>query len=58
MGTAQRLAPVAGRKATPLARTAFAVWGLMTEVVGATLVVGTLTVTALASAATGLALAI
>jgi hypothetical protein len=30
----------------------------MTEVVGATLVVGTLTVTALASAATGLVLAI
>jgi hypothetical protein len=58
MGTTERLAPVAGRKATPLARTAFAVWGLMTEVVGATLIVGTLTVAALTIAATGLALAI
>lgn len=58
MGTTQRLAPNAQRRATPYARITFAVWGLMTEVVGATLVVGTMTVTALAIAATGLALAI
>lgn len=39
MGTTQQLAPVKYRRASPFARTAFAVWGLMSEIVGAAIVV-------------------
>jgi hypothetical protein len=56
MGTGKRLASITQHRATPFARTAFAVWGMMAEIVGATLVVGTVAVTALAVAATSLAL--
>jgi hypothetical protein len=41
-----------------MTRISFAVWGLMTEIVGATLVVAPLALTALALTITGLALAI
>jgi hypothetical protein len=39
MGATQQLAPVKQRRATPFARTAFAIWGLMSEIVGAAIVV-------------------
>jgi hypothetical protein len=58
VGAGKRLAPVTQSRATPFARTVFAVWGMMTEIVGATLVVGTVAVTAMAIAATSLALLI
>jgi hypothetical protein len=46
------------RRATPFARTAFVIWGLMTEIVGATLVVAPMALTALALAVTGFMAAI
>jgi hypothetical protein len=56
VGTGKRLASITQHRATPFARAAFAVWGMMTEIVGATLVVAVVAVTALAVAATSLAL--
>jgi hypothetical protein len=56
VGAGKRLAPVTQSRATPFARTVFAIWGMMTEIVGATLVVAVVTVTALAIAATSLVL--
>jgi hypothetical protein len=43
-------------RATPFARTAFAAWGLMAEIIGATIVVGGAFIAALAIAGTGLVL--
>jgi hypothetical protein len=53
VGATERLAPVKERRATPFARSAFTIWGLMTEIIGATLVVAPLVLTALALAVTG-----
>jgi hypothetical protein len=56
MGATTGLASNARQKATPLARITFAVWGLMTEIVGATLVVGMISVLAIAAVSLTLAI--
>jgi hypothetical protein len=39
MGAKEKVASVMHRRATPFARTAFAIWGLMSEIIGAAIVV-------------------
>lgn len=39
LGAKERMEPVVHRRATPFARTSFAIWGLMSEIIGAAIVV-------------------